>query len=118
MIDCCLRSVETDEGGIDVITIKIIDRLGLVRQYCILAIVSESHDRYLAYVRLSKITQRTIFKLAAPRVEFVEVFYASVLRDTFLDTFYPLKNTQSILNGGSTSKNLPEKFSSVPVTPR
>ena len=64
---------------------------------CILAIVSESHDRYLAYVRLSKVTQRTIIELAAPRVEFVVAFYASVLRDTFLDTFYPLKNMQSIL---------------------
>ena len=101
MIDYCLRSVKTDEGGINVITIKIIDRLGLVCQYSILVIVSKSHDRYLAYVRLSKVTQRMIIELATPRVEFVVVFYASVLRDTFLDTFYPLKNTQSILNGGS-----------------
>ena len=101
MIDCCLRSVKTDEGGINVITIKIIDHLGLVRQYCILVIVSKSHDRYLAYVRLSKVTQRTIIELAAPSVEFVVVFYASVLRDTFLDTFYPLKNKQSFLIEGA-----------------
>ncbi len=103
VIDCCLQSVEMDEGCIDLITIKIIDCLGLVHQYYfVLAIVSKSHDCYLAHVCLSKVTQCTIIELAAPRVECVLVFYVSVLCNTFLvDTFYPLKNKQSFLNRGS-----------------
>ena len=53
MIDCCLRSVETDDDGNDVVESKIRVRLGFVRQWRTLAIVSNSHDRCLAYARLS-----------------------------------------------------------------
>ncbi len=100
MIDCCLRSVKTDEGGIEVIAIKVIDRLGLVCQYLILAIVSESHACYLAYACLNNVTQHTIIEEADHCVGFVFKVYAGVRQDTFLDTFYLLKNKQSFFNRG------------------
>ena len=53
MIDCCLRSVEIDDDGNDVVERKITGRLGFARQWRTLAIVSDSHDRCLAYARLS-----------------------------------------------------------------
>ena len=106
VIDCCLRVVAKTDEGIDVIAIKIIYRLGLVHQYSILAWDSESHECCLPYARLNNAAQCTIIKQADHSVYFVFVPYAAVRRNTFLDTFYLIKNKQSFLNGRSISNIL------------